>query len=360
MRKDVVVKAEVLRGGRCPCQISQVDRFAARRSHRSPTCLEKCCRVASVGLEEKDIVFAQKEWISNHWDISLRGVRKCIAAYIREFIEIAKIKEYKSKGVKTVYGISPSQPVCFRAIKLSAGQKVVLGAFFNKNYLLSQNDTYLSQRCRHCALNCTRINAGLRGVIPEPDVIWSWGFFCDEAPKTEELMSCLTEKRWYYIVSRLPHDCPSGEHEDENRARVAYLAQQYREAHEEIHRLTGIKVTGAEMWAALKEEANYCRKLDELTRIVTNSDPQPIGGNELALFCTFASLTFNTGLHYFAEALYIILEEVKELVEKGKGILPKGSPKLGCHFTPLCVPWVDRAFLQNGVSLSFRHLPGRL
>jgi hypothetical protein len=107
------------------------------------------------------------------------------------------------------------------------------------------------------------------------------------------------------------------------------------------------------MFAALKEYSNYTRKLDLLTRLITNSDPQPLGGNELALFGTTISLTFNSGLGHFEKALDCMIQEVQELIERGEGILPKGSPKMGCHFTPLCVPWVDRLFREKGVAVSF-------
>jgi hypothetical protein len=81
------------------------------------------------------------------------------------------------------------------------------------------------------------------------------------------------------------------------------------------------------MFAALKEYSNYTRKLDLLTRLITNSDPQPLGGNELALFGTTISLTFNSGLGHFEKALDCMIQEVQELIERGEGILPKGSPK---------------------------------
>lgn len=318
----------------------------------------------AVGLSEDDIVFAMKEWIPQNWDLRFRGVRKCIGAYIKEFIEIAKIKQYRCEGVKLIYGTSPSQPICFRAVKLSGGDKVyvgypdfllaiILNAFFKKLHQLYGNEMYLSDRCRHCTLNRTRVNAVLDDVIPNPDLIWTWGFFCDEAPKTEELMNCLTHKKWNYIISRMPHDVANGEREDEDSSRVAYLAEQFREGHKQIFLKTGIKVTNREMLAALKETSAYTHKIDELTRLVSNTDPQPIGGNELALFGTSTSMNFNIGFAPFEEATECMLAEVKELIAKKEGILPKGSPKLGCHFTPLCVPWVDRTFLKNGVSLSF-------
>ena len=288
--------------------------------------------VLMLGFTEEDVRFAFREWIPKHWDISLKGVRLCIGAYFRELIEMFKISDYRKQGVKIVYGISPSQAVCFRAVKLAGGEKVfvgypdfvlsiLLGAFFNKLSIFSDDDSLLSERCRHCALNRTRINSTMNRVIPPPDIIWTWRVFCDEAAKTEELIHCITDKGWDYTVSGVPHDAYWGEHEDEDPERVAYLAAQLRDGHERIQAGTGIELCDRHMYAALKEYSNYTRKLDLLTRLITNSDPQPLGGNELALFGTTISLTFNSGLGYFEEALDCMLEEAQ-----GADRLRRGHP----------------------------------
>ena len=60
--------------------------------------------------------------------------------------------------------------------------------------------------CRHCPLNKTRLAAYATGLIASPDVIWSWGFNCDEGPKTDELIQCLLGEEWTYVISRIPHD----------------------------------------------------------------------------------------------------------------------------------------------------------
>lgn len=320
--------------------------------------------VSLLGLSDEDIRFAMDTWIPSNWDISLKGVRLCIGAYIRELIEIARLPVYKERGMKIVYGTSPSQSICYRAVKLSGADSVyvgfpdfliaiVLGAFFNKLSIFSMDDSYLSDHCRHCALNRTRINATMMKVIPTPDVVWSWRVFCDEAAKTEELIQCLTDNKWNYIISAIPHDSAYGEREDEDPERVAYLADQFREGHQHIQSLIGREISPSHMFTALKEYSGYTRKLDKLTRLIANTDPQPVGGNELALFGTTISLVFNTGLTYFDQAIDCMMAEVEDIMQKGEGILPKGSPKMGCHFTPLCVPWVDRTFRANGVCLSF-------
>ena len=65
---------------------------------------------------------------------------------------------------------------------------------------------------------------------------------------------------------------------------------------------------------------------------------------------------FNLGIEAVNEALDIAIEEIRERIQRGKGPLPKGAPKLACYFVPLNVPWVDRMFRENGVNLSLGRL----
>lgn len=318
----------------------------------------------NVGLTASNIKYAMDLWIPQNWDITLKGVRLCIGAFIREFIDVSRVKKYKDNGIKVIYGMSPSQANLFQAIKISGKDKIfvsypdflysiVVGGFFDRIDLLNDDDDKLSVRCRHCTLNRVRINCAMERIIPEPDVIWSWGLYCDEAPKTEELISCMTNGKWRYITVRIPHDTFNGEEEDKNYDRVRYLSELFKESHREISELTGISITNQDMYDALVENSKYCHKIDQLTRLVSNSDPQPVGGNELALFGITNFMMFNTGYLYFEKAIDCMLSEVKHRVDNGIGILPKGSPKLGCHFTPVCVPWIDRTFMENGVSICF-------
>ena len=44
---------------------------------------------------------------------------------------------------------------------------------------------------------------------------------------------------------------------------------------------------------------------------------------------------------------------MRKVVKEGKGILPKGAPKVGSYFVPFCIPWIDRLFRENGVATTF-------
>ncbi len=319
-----------------------------------------------LGLSENDVRHAAQEWIPANFDIELKGVRKLIGAFLREAIDLTRAGQYKADGVKIVYGILPAITSNYLAIKASGGDKVfvsfpdiflatTLNGFFHKvnKYLETAEASGMTYGCRHCALNKTRIGARLLDVIPSPDVIWTWGYICDEGPKTDEFMQHMCASDWEFIISRLPHDTHFGENDSENQRRVKYLAQQMKDGYRSVQEKIGIEVSPESISEAVGVFGSYAKKLSELIGMVCKADPQPMGGSELACFGYPLSMPFNTGFDHVLDALETTIQEVKDRIKKGEGIVPKGSPKLGCYFVSTPVPWISRMFRDNGVALSF-------
>lgn len=319
-----------------------------------------------IWLTDEDIAHAVDEYIPQHWDIQYLGVRKMIGAYLRETIETAKTVDYKKQGVRIVYGILPAIATNYTALKQAAGDNVfigfpdlmlvtVLNGFFHKAapYFYRAEDEGFTYGCRHCPLNKTRLGAFSGGVLAAPDVIWSWGFNCDEGPKTDEMIQCLISKEWKYIVSRVPHDTYFGESDDELDERVAYVSEVLKEGMNEIAQITGISVTKQDMQDAVDSVNRYAFKLGQMVSLACKADPLPLGGAALTQFQQPMAVPFNSGLKYMEEALDIMIKELRQAIKEGVGILPKGAPKLGSYFVPFCIPWVSRIFKENGVGTTF-------
>ena len=73
-----------------------------------------------------------------------------------------------------------------------------------------------------------RLGAYVTGTIAAPDLIWSWGFNCDEGPKTDEMIQGITGKKWKYHVSRVPHDSTFSEEEDMMETRLKFMSDQMK------------------------------------------------------------------------------------------------------------------------------------
>lgn len=322
--------------------------------------------VEKVGLTDEDIEYATKEYIPQNWDTQYRGVRKMIGAYFREMVEAAKTQKYKEEGKKIIYGILPAVGTIYGALKNAGGDDVyvsfpdlmlvtILNGFFAKAdpFLYEAEEKGFTYGCRHCPLNKMRLGALTKGLIAVPDVIWSWGFNCDEGPKTDEMIQDALNKEWKYVVSRIPHDTYFGEADDEIEDRVKYLGAIIKDGLDEITAITGIKVTDEDMKIATADNNRCAFKIGQLVSLVCKADPIPVGGNALTQFQQVLTCPFNTGVKYMEEAIDIMIKEVKEAIKEGKGVLPKGSPKIGSYFVPFCIPWVDRMFRENGIGTTF-------
>jgi len=316
-------------------------------------------------LTEEDVKFATEEWIPEHFEVKLEGVRKLLGAQIREAIELTKANDYKKQGVKIVYGILPAVMVYYYALKLTGRDKVyvsfpdvflvnVLNALFHKlnPYLEEAERAGIPYGCRHCALNKTRYAMRRFGVIPAPDVSWIWGFICDEGPKTDEFIHLYHDPQWKTYITRMPHDQLWGTVEDEVDERVEYLASQMRDGFEFVQREIGIKVPDEKIKEAIGIWNRYAKKLAELYRLMA-ADPQPLSGQAGAFFTEFLGRPFNSGIEAVEKALDITIREVKERVANKEGILPEGAPKLMCYFVPFSIPWLVKMFEQNGVGLTY-------
>lgn len=321
--------------------------------------------IDAVGLSDDDIKYAVEEYIPQNWDIQYRGVRKLMGAYFRELIEIAKTKQYKAEGKKIIYGILPAVSVAYTGFQAAAGDKAyisfpdlmlvtILNGYFHRAapYLLEAEAQGFTYGCRHCPLNKMRIAAFARGLLATPDIIWSWGFNCDEGPKTDEMIQCMVNENWKYIVSRIPHDTYFGTPDDEYD-RVKYMSEVLKKDMQQISEITGIYPTNEDMKKALDDANRYTFKIGTLVGLVCKADPVPLGGNALTQFEQGLCVPFNLGFKYIEEALDIMIAEVRQAIKEKKGVLPAGAPKVGSYFVPFCIPWIDRIFRENGVATTF-------
>ena len=323
---------------------------------------ENACRLLELSEEELD--YAANSWLPRYWDLSLLGVRKCIGAYFRELIQLTRLGELKKAGAKILYYNMPSHPACIYANRLAGGDRLhisypdyiiatVFNAFLHKDTAETKPGMpCASQLCHQCGMNRVKAQERFRNIIAEPTVLWNWGLYCNEGHKIEELLQDTGESGWDYVLTTMPQDAGSALPEAEDEKRVGYLARQLRESQKQVSAYTGIPVGEKELAEATEKYLEYMLKVEALTDLVSRADPQPMSGNELALFWVPAQIALDTGFEYITEAVDTVIGEIKERTEKAEGPLPKGSPRLACHFVPFSVPWINRAFMDNGVNLS--------
>ena len=262
-------------------------------------------------LTDDKVAYAVDTYLPQNWDLKYLGVRKMIGAYLREVAEICDTPNKKANGVKIVYGILPAIANYYYAVKESGGDKVfigfpdlilvnVLNSFFHSAapFLNEAEKMGFTYGCRHCPLNKMRVAAYTTGTIAAPDLIWSWGFNCDEGPKTDEFIQGITGKQWRYHVSRVPHDGRFDEQEDMIEDRVRFMSEQMKLGVKAIEEATGIEVTDEHLALANKHAGAMGFKVGMLTQMTTNSNPPVLGGETLTMLQQCLTVPFNTGFKY--------------------------------------------------------------
>lgn len=314
---------------------------------------------------EDDVRYAVDDYIPRSWDIKYLGIRKMIGAFLRELIDVIKTPEYKAQGKKIVYGIMPAITNTYFALKYAGGDDVfisfpdallvqTLQGFFGKGepwYMKSEQDG-MNYGCRHCGLNKMRYAAYLNGLIAAPDCIWSWGFNCDEGPKTDEMIQCMTGNEWHYVVSRAPHDTQMDEVDCDLEKRVKFASKQIRTGFEEVQRATGIEVLPEHFAAANKAFMGLNLKLNALTHLVATADPPVLSADALTMLGSILFGPFNTGIGYIEDAIVTLTKEVKADIKAGVGIAEKGAPRLAIYNAVFSIPGIDKLFRENGCVLS--------
>lgn len=314
-----------------------------------------------LGLTDENVRTAVEVNIPTYWDIQYRGIRKMIGALVHELVDLTQTGKMKAEGKKILYGILPMLSTPFYALKKAGGDDLYVGlpdailvTVLNNLFgaagpiLEAAEEGNFTYGCRHCPLNKARYGGYMKGIIGTPDLIWSFGFVCDEGPKTDEMIQGMLGEQWKYVISRLPHDTYFGEREDTDDERVSYLAEVFKHDLQEVYDTLGIYPTDEHMAEAMEDANRNLAKLGQLTGMVANADPAPLRAFETAIVQLAFGFVLNNGVKYIEEAVDILIPEVEQAIAEGYGIMPKGATRIGAYYMPMVHAWVDKMFIDNG------------
>ena len=225
-------------------------------------------------------------------------------------------------------------------------------AFFGRELDMQTTGSGMDPACQHCALNCLRADSEIKKMFPAPTVIWNWGLQCDEAPKTDEMLARLEGREWDNVLTIIPHDAPLGMDESEDDERVAYMAEEMRCSQRQASQRTGVDVTDADLRRALQEQLDYMSRLEKLTDLVMNADPMPMMATTWRSSPSASNAASTPGTAISTTRWTPPYAMSSGASPGGRACCPRGAPKLACHFSPLNVPWIEKAFRDNGVNLT--------
>jgi benzoyl-CoA reductase/2-hydroxyglutaryl-CoA dehydratase subunit BcrC/BadD/HgdB len=285
-----------------------------------------------LGIGDDDIERA-KTRMKTYIDVELLGMRKVLGIWIKELVDMVLAKE---EGKSVIYVSYPPIPQIVAALALTADDiycaspDIVLSNTLNLIFdminpvLETAEQNGLAPGTAFCSYLQTRLGAIVKGIIPEPDLLIPSCFLCDLTPACDQLISEFYGTPVAYIDNLIDE---KGEKwpDDINPRKVRYFSTEMRNAVEKYCEVTGHQLPDSEVTDAVGVTEKMFPIALEIQQL-REHDPMPLSQTDSFLGLSLGSV--GRGLKEGPEALNILLEEVKDRVAAGKGVIEKGTPRV--------------------------------
>ncbi|MEE8374543.1 MAG: 2-hydroxyacyl-CoA dehydratase family protein [Dehalococcoidia bacterium] len=311
-----------------------------------------------LGIGEEDIKRGETR-LKRYLDVELLGLRRFLAIWMRELVNLVLAKE---EHEKVVYSDFPMELRPLMSMMLSTDERKVyfatpgtiinmtMGQIFDKlaPFQEAGEENGLPAGSAHCALYQTRLGAMVTGAIPFPDLSLIASYHCDQPSEAEQLLHEVYGVPVAYLDSCA--DPNWGDWPEFNDYRVRYAGSQARKMFGMCEEILGCKLTEEAIRATNRANAIYRLKFQELVELIGHADPQPISQASLA-HAFFLNSMPTRDVEGKQEALEILFEEVKQRVEEGKGIVEKGAPGVFITATISVDPGIVRMIEETGLAV---------
>jgi benzoyl-CoA reductase/2-hydroxyglutaryl-CoA dehydratase subunit BcrC/BadD/HgdB len=288
--------------------------------------------------------------VRQYFDLELSSVRKTLGLWLQCLIDLVLAKEEK-KAI--VYCAMPPFAPLMNAMAMVSKDIFVavpdlllaqtVGAIFDKlsPILEAAEEDLLPAGSAFCGGIQAKLGAIMKGAIPVPDIFVSSGFVCEQTPKIDELIG----ERYGIPVAYVdgPLDASEKVWPQVSARRTEYLAQEARDALTIFKKVTGYTITEDLSRRANLRAADLFMHFNRITHIVRNADPIPINLNNVCRM-GFLMLSVSTTTLYkddMERLIDLLYTEIKERVDRGEGVLPKGAPRVAIGLF-----WTDPAPLS--------------
>jgi benzoyl-CoA reductase/2-hydroxyglutaryl-CoA dehydratase subunit BcrC/BadD/HgdB len=193
----------------------------------------------------------------------------------------------------------------------------------------------------------THTGITVKELVPRPDLLVSAGWLCDIAGETDALIEQTLGIPTVYMDGVI--DWQNDEFPDIGRKQVDYAGAQLRKVKDKIQEVIGAELTDEILNAGNADMGKLLFNYQTLLQLVGKADPLPISMNNLDL----AYAMFYTPLRDRSEADEAIMKlvmEVKALVDRGEGVLPKGAPKVYCLIRNYVDPSITAMIQDTGLN----------
>lgn len=303
-----------------------------------------------------------KRRLHKYYDIELKGVRKAFRLCILEMVSGVLARE---EGKKTIAGFMMPGFETIGTALVSNSKKVfaahhswaffiIIGGVFGKMtpILEAAEKRWLKAgMVAHCANLKSTLGLITLDMLPIPDLTLTSGFLCETAPKTLDLIHEFYGTpvySWDTCYDTGAVDDPEGEERSFDLA-VKGLKRQIRK----IEETAGFQITDEMLWEAIEARKRFDDAIGRAQELIHSSDPLPLSPTHDNLWMCMSSVSFSMDtIPEAIDAANTLYEEIKERVDKGEGVMPKGAPRvLGAVFAHHADPRLEHLARETGIAL---------
>jgi hypothetical protein len=317
--------------------------------------IEKAFQKLELGPEDME---RADGWVRENHQIELAGVRGLLRLWLLELIDLVLARD---EGKKIVYFGYPSIiPGPGMAIKAAAPEQVysacpdailchTMGQIFNKiNPILEAGEENgLPPGHALCSLLQVRVGGMAKGIIPVPDLAFGSSYFCDMGSKADELLHERYGHRGLYVDGSM--DSAWGEYPDFLPERVEFFGAQLNKVVGVVKEVLGVEVT-SEAWEKVAGiTRSFFHSLGQLSLLMM-ADPTPISTVVTGLALNLIGGCTGRAMTEGPLVMDILAEEARQRVDKGIGIVEKGTPRVLIGLNNFSDPRITHMMEEAGIA----------
>jgi benzoyl-CoA reductase/2-hydroxyglutaryl-CoA dehydratase subunit BcrC/BadD/HgdB len=291
-----------------------------------------------MGITAGDIELG-KQRIHRYYDTELYGVRKIFRLCMREFVDSILARD--EGKTRLIYGFMAPYFEVIGAAVMSGSPEVysanhywafmmITGCLFDKTVTVleaAEKKWLKAGAVAHCGNVKVIAGAFALDLFPKPDLMVTSGSLCETAPKTFDILHEIYDIPVYFFEAC--QDRESREYAAASKRIVEFEAKSLKKMFERIKETVGFEITDKMLRDVLEARKKMDAALGRMRKLLVSSDPLPLSPTHENLWTCLNSLTLSiSGLQEATDAINTLCEELQERINKGIGVLPKGSPRI--------------------------------
>lgn len=298
------------------------------------------------GVTEEVLGRCCTEHLPKYFHMELAGVRALLRLYVGEWIGYERLWEepcikiyYNVPGTNTgMYWLREALREAGLHAEVCTPDLVTMVVLYGIIGL--EEKLAVSNGCRHCGVNLMRGFLSEQQAVPCPDIRWSYGLLCNEAPKQDAMVEDREPETMHILVHK---PTKSG-------CQKEYLRQQIEHGVARIRERYGIAEDEGLYKSVKMKRFMLAMRREQILRFLNRTAEFVIGNEEVGLIETLLLASFRTDVGEIAKLLEGLLGEMQDRASRGKACQPM-KYRYAIYYTPVCNPEYGKIMEDYGIGL---------